>query len=76
MGMSERLKNDISFYSLMIGMSLTIFSLYGSFLYSQSTDFCIIDAVKTDDMDALMDCKSTIPAEINLLHIGIFGVIF
>ncbi len=76
MGMSEYAKNEISFYTLMVGMSLTIISLYGSFIYSQSTDFCIIDAVYTDDMEALMNCKSTIPTEVNLLHVGIFGVIF
>ncbi len=76
MGMSEYSKNEISFYALIVGMSLTIISLYGSFIYSQSTDFCIIDAVSTDDMGALVNCKSSILTEIHLLHVGIFGMIF
>lgn len=75
MALSGYAKNEISFYTLIAGMSLTILSLMGSFLYSQSTDFCIIDSILEDDMKALENCKSTVPTEVNLLHAGVFGVI-
>jgi len=75
MELTARQKNDLSFYTLVAGMMMTISSLMLTFLFSNYTDICIIDSILTENMTRLSNCKETLNIETGILYVGVVGIL-